>query len=96
MARGGYRPGAGRPPGATKRMAPAAIRAEAGAAGLDPLAYLLRLVADEHAPTEIRLRAAAIALPYVHARAGERGKRAREADMARSAERGTDWEALLQ
>jgi len=36
------------------------------------------------------------AAPFVHARAGETGKKAQAEQAAQTAERGTNWSALLQ
>ena len=90
MARGGYRPGAGRPRGgATLRLGREARRAA------DPLAYLLGVLADEAADPARRDRAAIALLPYLHARAQPLGAKAAAAAAAQTAERGTEWERLL-
>lgn len=71
MARGGYRPGAGRPKkeaGETER----AVREAASRVGGDdvtPLEFLLSVVNDAGADFADRMRAAVAAAPYVHARA---------------------------
>ena len=89
MARGGYRPGAGRPKGSpTIRLTAEAQEAP------DPLTYLRSVMADPNADPARRDRAAIALLPYLHPRAEAGGKKAAEA-AARDAERGTDWEALL-
>ncbi len=98
---GGARPGAGRP--AKNRLEPpptrgvaSDIRAAARAGRMSPLDYMLGVLNDPEASPERRDRMAQAAAPYVHPKAGEKGgkKEEREAN-ARTAERGTDWEALL-
>ena len=99
MARGGYRPGAGRPKGSgvtieTKAEIPVAAAAE----NLTPLESMLRVMNDRSADDHRRDRMAVAAAPYVHAKAETAApgkKEQREMDALR-AERGTDWEAVLQ
>lgn len=99
MARGGFRPGAGRPRGS--RAAGGAASAHptgprTGAAGpADPLAYLLAVMNDPEADPARRDRAAIAALPYLHARPGAEGKKGAAARGALDAEDGTEWEGLL-
>ena len=84
MARGGYRPGAGRPrksgDGRTaekvKASAKKILQAEAAlveipAGQVSPLEYLLGVVNDAGADPADRMRAAVSAAPYVHARASD-------------------------
>lgn len=75
MARGGYRPGAGRPkktPEAeAKAKAPASIKTEAKAAGLSPLDYMLTVMNDAEAEDTRRDRMAIAAAPFVHGKPGE-------------------------
>lgn len=60
-----------------------------------PLEFLLSVVEDKSQPVELRLRAAAVALPFLYAKpAPPSAKAAREAE-ALTAGRGTDWEQLL-
>lgn len=67
MARGGKRPGAGRPKGAankkTREIAERAIQE-----GITPLEYMLRLLRDESADPQMRFEAAKAAAPYIHPR----------------------------
>jgi hypothetical protein len=67
VARGGVRPGAGRPKGAatvkTREIANAAIES-----GLTPLDYLLSILRDANAEQNVRIDAAKAAAPYVHPR----------------------------
>lgn len=77
MARGGYRPGAGRPKGTTKKpvakpvkVAPE-IKREAKAAGLSPLDYMLQVMNDGAADDARRDRMAIAAAPFVHVKPAE-------------------------
>ena len=67
MARGGFRPGAGRPAGAqnkrTVEQAEAII-----ASGMTPLEYLTSVYQDPGADEAKRIDAAKAAAPYVHAK----------------------------
>lgn len=65
MARGGSRPGAGRPPGSVNRLAKDAHE-RAAAGGILPLDYLLLVMRDENEDSAKRLDAAKAAAPYVH------------------------------
>lgn len=66
MARGGKRPGAGRPKSAittrARELAADALN------GLTPLDYLLSIMRNEAGDPESRLEAAKAAAPYVHPR----------------------------
>lgn len=102
MPRGGYRPGAGRKPAAprvleAKHVAPD-IRAAAKACKLTPLEYMLAVMNDPSADETRRDRMAQAAAPYVHPKAADAapGKKEQREMVARQAERGTDWESLLQ
>ena len=87
MARGGYRPGAGRPVGTTKKKPIVSAKAEKSKPiiaeqeiistrkGKTPLEYMLDIVNDETADEARRDRLAIAAAPFVHARAGEGGKK---------------------
>ncbi len=91
MARGGYRPGAGRPRGKTRQpsvpMAPAQ----------DPLAYMIATMNDPRADPARRDRMAIAAAPYLHPKIAENrlGKRELTLQAARDAAEGTEWEDLL-
>jgi hypothetical protein len=67
MARGGSRPGAGRPTGAankrTRDIANAAV-----AEGLTPLEYMLNILRDAERSDAERFEAAKQAAPYIHPR----------------------------
>ena len=92
MARGGYRPGAGRPRG-SKTGKPSVPTAPAP----DPLSYMLSVMNDIRADPARRDRMAIAAAPYLHPKIAENrlGKRQLELEAARHAAEGTEWEDLL-
>lgn len=101
MARGGARPGAGRPKGVKKedpKAIPVDIRKAARAAKLTPLEYMLAVMNDERAEESRRDRMAQAAAPYVHPKAEAKKPSAAEEreEHARTADAGTSWSALLQ
>jgi hypothetical protein len=67
MPRGGRREGAGRKPG-SKVTKTQLIAAEALAAGVSPLEYMLAVMRDPAAPADRRDRMAAAVAPYLHPR----------------------------
>lgn len=67
MARGGRRPGAGRPKGAANKRT-REIADKAAGEGLTPLEYMLQILRDETNSVESRFEAAKAAAPYVHPR----------------------------
>ena len=73
MARGGARPGAGRPKKADgdvpKVTASTVNRPRKSLSGLTPLEYMLRVMNDDEAEDARRDRMAMAAAPFVHARA---------------------------
>jgi phage terminase small subunit len=95
---GGARPGAGRPLGSTdsgKRLPRGSKQlARASPPGEEPMAYLLRIMRDPSADVGRRDRAAALLLPYRHARQAEvvLGRKAQAIEAARTAGEGTGWE----
>src|SRR3954471_20199646 len=95
--RGGERPGAGRP---KRSMQPRRDRImTAPAPGrMSPLDYMLSVMNDPGVDDAWRDRMAIPAAPYVHARAAEvkLGKKEEAEQAARTAERGTSWDRLLQ
>ena len=91
--RGGYRAGAGRPRGSKTARLPAPAITEAG--DLSPLDFLLAVMNDPAEPTEVRLRAAGMALPFVHAKPAPPTAKAKRQAEAMDAERGTSWDDLL-
>lgn len=89
MARGGYRPGAGRPKGAGSRGLKKIPAGDAGdlvrKAGLSPLEYMLRVMNNTEAPSERRDRMAIAAAPFVHGKPGEKD-RSKKADREAAAD----------
>lgn len=67
MARGGARPGAGRPAGAAN-VKTREIANAAAAADVTPLSYLLSVMLDEENTPAVRMDAAKAAAPFVHPR----------------------------
>lgn len=65
MARGGKRPGAGRPAGAQNKRTIEQVEA-IEASGLTPLEYLTSVYQDTNADESKRIDAAKAAAPYVH------------------------------
>ncbi|MGE0653301.1 MAG: hypothetical protein AB7P12_16390, partial [Alphaproteobacteria bacterium] len=95
MARGGYRPGGGRPKGSKNLKTLAREGAVDGSAdaeiseGLTPLEYMLKVMRDDGAEPGRRDRMAIAAAPFVHGRIAERagkpGKREQAKEAARQA-----------
>ena len=92
--RGGYRAGAGRPKGSRTVKMPAATTSPE--AGETPLDFLLSVMRDEAQATETRMRAAALVLPFLHAKPAPIGAKVARQAEAETAEAGTDWETLLR
>lgn len=67
MARGGARPGAGRPKGARDKLEREAAEA-AAQDGVMPREFLLSIARDITQPLDIRMEAAKAVAPYYHAR----------------------------
>ena len=89
MARGGYRPGAGRPKGIDKQNQERLAQKIANAdPNMTPLDFILSIVRDPTEDMDTRLRAAAIAAPFCHAKAGEKGKKDERKDAAAKASMG--------
>jgi hypothetical protein len=80
------------------KPAPPDIRAAAKACNLSPLDYMLAVMNDPTADDTRRDRMAQAAAPYVHPKAADAapGKKEQREMVARQAERGTEWESLLQ
>jgi hypothetical protein len=93
MARGGYRPGAGRPKQASRLpTTPTEVRIAAHAAGITPLEYMLGVLNDPAADSARRDRMAVAAAPFVHPRAEVMaGKKEAARAAARTAGEGTSW-----
>jgi len=102
MAKGGYRPNSGPPKGTKyaprgskktskprkKKGIPEDIIAAAAAENMTPLAYMLKVMRDEGADPARRDRMAVAAAPFIHARAGEDGKKDQKAEKAKVAGQG--------
>ena len=99
MAKGGYRPGSGRPKG-SKGLPKKALEAEALAHQIhgyqSPLEYMLTVMNDREADAVRRDRMAIAAAPFVYARPGDTGKKEDLAAQSKVADAGTEWEGLLQ
>lgn len=65
MARGGLRPGGGRPKGSRNKKTLAQVEA-VEASGLTPLEFMLSVLRDVEQAKDVRLDAAKAAAPYVH------------------------------
>lgn len=65
MARGGKRPGAGRPKGAANKRT-REVADKAAQDGITPLEYMLGRMRDESADRSERMDAAKAAAPYIH------------------------------
>jgi hypothetical protein len=98
MPKGGYRAGAGRPPYKAKAAKPLPkvpkdIVADARAAGMRPLEYMLAVLNDAAADETRRDRMAIAAAPYCHARMADKswGKKDQRAEAAETAGEGTEW-----
>ena len=93
MAKGGYRPGAGRPKGSRSKSKAKAetmgdIKAAAASENLTPLEYMLRIMRDPNEDADRRARMAIAAAPFCHARKGERSGKEDKADRAKAAGKG--------
>lgn len=67
MARGGKRPGAGRPKGAANKRT-REVADKAAQDGITPLEYMLDVMRDVSADRSERMDAAKAAAPYIHPR----------------------------
>ena len=99
MARGGYRPGAGRPIGAKTRQVkckdripPDIIRA-AKKSDMSPLDYMLAVMRNDEVESARRDRMAVAAAPFCHPRISDNrfGKKDAAAEAARDAGIGSGW-----
>ena len=106
MARGGLRLGAGRkkrdsdaPATAPEKSNPKSNGNQTAAKSkrLSPLDYMLSVINDPEVDDGRRDRMAIAAAPYVHARAADAklGKKEEAEQAALTAERGTNWDSLL-
>ena len=92
MARGGARPGAGRPKkaaGAVPKARPETVnRPRKSLGGLSPLEYMLGVMNDDMADDARRDRMAVAAAPFVHARAEAAAAGKKEQRQAAAEEQG--------
>lgn len=91
MARGGYRPGAGRPRKAEKRSDEQAKESPAPVLPTEartPLEFMLAVMNDPAQSDSRRDRMAIAAAPFVHQKAGEQGKKEERAEAAKKASTG--------
>ena len=107
MARGGYRPGAGRPRSSTSSKLTASlmpgIKVQTSAHNTEvpeiqpgwqtPLEYMLTVLNDPNADPSRRDRLAIAAAPFVHGRPADAkpGKKKMAEEAAKSAGIGSDW-----
>lgn len=90
MAKGGYRPGAGRPKGSKTKSKEKAdsvmdINAAAASENLTPLEYMLKIMRDPNEDEDRRARMAIAAAPFCHARKGEGSGKEDKSDRAKAA-----------
>jgi hypothetical protein len=97
MARGGYRPGSGRPKSvksaATGHQPVVNARRSARNSGMTPLQYMLGVLNDPEADHARRDRMAIAAAPFVHPRVADNrfGKKDALAEAAETAGDDSDW-----
>ena len=80
---GGVRPNAGRKPAPKTQSISVAAKSQD-----DPLAFLLAVMNDSALDDKLRIEAAKAAVPYVHLKKGEGGKKDEKLDAAKQAGRG--------
>lgn len=96
MPRGGFRPGAGRPKGSVKSIPEnSEVRRGAALLSMTPLEYMLSIMNNPAEEPSRRDRMAMAAAPFCHAKADALSKKDQVEATARTAEKGTDWESLL-
>ena len=100
MARGGYRPGAGRPTGTKRKAKPVAqptvppdIVSAAAKADLTPLDYMLKVMRSSDVDDVRRDRMAIAAAPFCHHRVADNrtGKKDEKEAAAKTAGQGSAW-----
>lgn len=87
MARGGYRPGAGRPKGSvsTKTKTTPSKKSVVSVTCKTPLDYMLAVMNDPFVDETRRDRMAIAAAPFVHPKKGDAGKKEGAAERAQAA-----------
>ena len=95
--RGGSRPGSGRPKRSAQSRRNRILTAPAPGR-MSPLDYMLSVMNDPGVDDARRDRMAVAAASYVHVRAADAkpGKKEEAEQAALTAERGTEWEGLLE
>lgn len=92
MARGGYRPGAGRPKGSKNKAKKEKKDSKNKVVLLDdltPLEYVLKTINDANASNDRKDRLAIAALPFCHERVdGKKGKKEKKTERAKRAGHG--------
>jgi hypothetical protein len=98
MAKGGYKPGAGRPPGSRSPKLVAVAADDVNKPGITPLEYMLAVIRDRGADPARRDRMAIAAAPFMHPRQEptSKGKKQRAQDEAKTAGVGTRWGSDLE
>jgi hypothetical protein len=96
MARGGKRPGAGRPKGSKDKMPSVEVLQEATGhdlADLTPLDMMLAIMRHPDMPPALRIQMAKDAAPYCHPKPTDKkpGKKEQAAEAARNAGAGSSW-----
>lgn len=85
MARGGYRPGGGRPKGVKNGDAEEDVVENAEMHQMTPLEYMLMVMNDVSADESRRDRMAQAAAPYCHGKMADQGKKEKKDDAAKKA-----------
>lgn len=112
MPRGGYRPNAGRKPKGeislsvlkAKPEDQKPVQGNVMQAEIEvkenkektSVAFLEAVIKNNEVDLRLRIEAAKQLLPYQAKKLGETGKKEEAAGKAKSAQRGTEWESLLQ
>ncbi len=96
MARGGYRPGAGRPSKTIRSKVVSVSEIKRSAEKTTPLEYMLAVMNDPEADLSRRDRMAIAAAPYTHTKAGDDiGKKEAQRVASDEAAEGTSWSDLV-
>lgn len=98
MARGGSRPGAGRPKGSFKSMRIAEPEPLADDGGMMPLDFMLAVIRDPSVDPAIRARMAIAAAPFCHPRVADDriSKRDRTEEASKMAAEGNEWGNVIK
>ena len=88
MARGGYRPGAGRPKGSKTKVRRIVAAPRRPKPKITPLEYMLRIMCDEGADPLRRDKMAVAAAPFMHPRVADARYGKKDAEQDRAEEMG--------